>query len=256
MPPVLQRALKEIGLGDKEATVLLVLLEHGLMLAAAVAKAAGLNRTTTYGILKELMEKGLVSSVKKEGATRYQSIDPEMLPAYIKRRLDTLAATEKELATIVPQINLLRNKNRVLPKVKFFEGIEGVKQAYEETLNLNKEKKLRNIVGLDNAHARLEPHYVDNFLKKRVALGVFEEYLMPDSAHTRAYAAEDRTFARTGKLMPAKYNMNTEISIYDNKVAIFSFAQESPVAIIIEDDTIAQTMKTLFAYMESASQKQ
>lgn len=44
-----------------------------------------------------------------------------------------------------------------------------------------------------------------------------------------------------------------EIDLYDNKVAIFSYAQDNPVALIIEDDTIADMMQKLFDYMASTS---
>ena len=247
MPPVVKRSLREIGLSDKESTVLLVLLEHGPMPAAAIAKAAKLNRTTTYGILKELAGRGLISSVKKEAATRYESIAPELLPAYIRRRQDSLAESEKEIQNILPQIKLLRSKSVALPKVRFFEGKEGVEQAYEDTLENNKGKLLQNILGIDAVYTKLDSKFVRYYLNKRDRLGIRSTYITPDTGLSRKYKEGEVRY------IPEKYAMDTEICIYDNKVGIFSLALENPVALIIEDDTISHTMKQIFRYIESTA---
>lgn len=249
MPPVLAQAFKEVGLSTKESLVLCTLLEHGAMLASFVARSTKLNRTTTYGILKELTEKGLVSSAKKGGGTRYQSIAPESLPGYIERRREALAESKKGIEEMIPQIKLLRSKANTLPKVQFFEGKTGVQEAYFYTLETNKEKKLRNIVGIEGVYTKLDQKFVREFLKKRLSLGIKEEYVTPDSEAAREYKKNGESMAREGKFIPEKYAMDTEISIYDNRVSIFSFALENPVALIIEDETIARTMKTIFAYM-------
>src|SRR5690348_15732173 len=102
--PQLTQLLTSLGLHKKQITVFGVLLERGPMFASAIARAAKLNRTTTYGILNELMEKGLVSSAKVESATRYQSIAPELLPAYIERQREALAESRKQAEQLAPQL--------------------------------------------------------------------------------------------------------------------------------------------------------
>lgn len=251
MLPVIKKALKEIGLSEKESLVLMALLESGPMLASAVAKAAKLNRTTTYGILKELAEKGLASSVKKHGATRYQSIAPELLPSYIERRREALAESKKEVQDLLPQIKLLRSKGKILPKVQFFEGEEGVKQAYEDTLINNKGGVLKDITGVDAVFRRLGENWVKYYLQKRAKLGIKCTDLAPESEWARKSKEDDAKYLRTTKFIPAQYGFNAEFALYDNKVSIFSYAQENPVAIIIEDETVSDMMQKLFDYMES-----
>ena len=172
MIPALKNALENIDLHKNELAVLLVLLENSPMLVSSIARAARMNRTTTYGVLKLLAEKGLVSSAMKHGSLRYQSIAPEQLPAYIERRRELLADTKKEIAALVPQLKLLRSKGRALPRVQFFEGEEGVKQAYEDTLEDNKGKKLYGITGVDAVFKRLGEKWVRYYLEKRKRLGI------------------------------------------------------------------------------------
>lgn len=252
MPPTIKRALESIGLGDKEVRVLLVLLENGPMFAAAVARAAKLNRTTTYGILKELASKGLVSS-SSGAATKYQSIAPELLPAYIERRGNELLEMQKQVSEVVPQLKLLRAKGKILPKVQFFEGKEGIEQAYEDKLMNNQSKIIYEFTGMDAGYDKLGPKFVEYYLKKRTGLRIHSEYIATDTPFARKEALEDEKYLRKVKFIPPQYAMETEISIYDNKVSLTSFSAENPVTILIEDENLARTMKTLFDYIESTT---
>ncbi len=179
MPPIVQESLKNIGLSNKEVSVLLVLLQHGPTLASSIARSARLNRTTTYGILGELAQKGLISSAKKDGSTRYQSIEPELLPQYIERKREDLAKSKRELEDAIPQVVLLRTKGKTLPKVRFFEGPKGVEQAYEDMLEHNNEKMIYALTGLEGAVTSLDPKFMDYFIDKRTRLGIAAEYIVP-----------------------------------------------------------------------------
>ncbi len=250
MLPPLKKALETIGLNKNEVAVLFVLLESSPMLASAIAKATKLNRSTTYGVLKLLSDKGLASSVKKEGGIRYQSIAPDQLPGYIERRRDVLAETKQQIAELVPQLKLLRSKGKTLPKVQFFEGEEGVKQAYEDTLENNKGKSLKDITGVDAVFRRLGENWLTYYLQKRAKLGIKCVDLAPESDWARKSKSDDEKYLRTTKFLPAQYGFDAELALYDNKVGIFSYSQENPIALIVEDDTISDMMKKLFDCLE------
>src|SRR3990167_1095174 len=252
MPPTIKKALESIGLGDKEVRVLLVLLENGPMFSAAVARAAKLNRTTTYGILKELASKGLVSS-SSGAATKYQSIAPELLPVYIERKGNELLEMKKQVDELVPQIKLLRSKARALPKVQFFEGKEGIEQAYEDKLENNQGKVVYEFTGMDSTYEKLGPAFIEYYLKKRIGSKIKSEYIAPDTPFAREEAENDEKYYRQVKFIPPQYAMDTEISIYDNKVSLTSFSAENPVTILIEDENLARTMKNIFNYVQSTA---
>ena len=256
MIPSINKLLRELGLIGKEAEVFGVLLERGPMIAAAIAKFSKLNRTTVYGLLKELTEKGLVSSNAKDGAARYQTIEPELIPAYIERKRATLLETKSDIEALIPQLKLLRAKGKTLPRVQFFEGREGVKQAYEDTLDQNKGKVLRNITGVGAVFEQMGAEWVEYYLKKRTRLGIACQNLAPDSAWARKSKDDDTKYLRVTKLLPAEVDFNAEIDIYDNKVGFFSYAEENPIAVIVEDATIAHAMKQLFDHIERTAPRE
>ena len=194
MLPPLKKALETIGLNKNEVAVLLVLLEGSPMLASAIAKTTKLNRSTTYGVLKLLSDKGLASSVKKEGGVRYQSIQPDQLPGYIERRRDVLAETKQQVAELVPQLKLLRSKGKTLPKVQFFEGEEGVKQAYEDTLENNRGKSLKDITGVDAVFRRFGGDWLKYYLQKRAKLGIKCIDIAPATDAARKSKKDDKNY--------------------------------------------------------------
>ena len=246
----LKKALENAGLSQKAISVLSVLLESGSpMFVSTIAKTSKLNRTTAYDVLKELADKGLVSQVKKEGATKYQAVPPELLPGWIERRREELEESKRSILELIPQIKLLRRYGRSLPKVQFFEGMEGLKQAYEDVAVNNKEKLLRGITGMDAVYKNLDNAWVTSFLEKRTRLGVRCIDLVPETDGGIKSKADDRKYIRTTKFLPEKYKFDGDISIYDNKVAIFSYAYDNPIGVIIEDDAISDMMKTIFDFM-------
>jgi sugar-specific transcriptional regulator TrmB len=255
MPPAIKNVFQKVGLGEKEVSVMLSLLSGGPMLASEVATAAKLNRTTTYGLLKDLSAQGLVTSITKKGkATRYQSIAPEMLPGFIERRQDELAAGKKELEEVIPQINLLRNKGRVLPKVQYFEGRRGVEQAYEDMIEHNKSKMIYALTGLEGAlTGGLDQKFQDYFINKRMGRGIKADYIVPETEIGKKGTLDDAKKGRVAKFIPAKFDFRTEICVYDNRVSILSYSLEHPIALIIEDETIAHAIKQIFNYVWSVA---
>lgn len=248
----IKKVLSNLDLSPKELDILVVLLQNSSMFASQIASISKLNRTTTYGILKNLIAKGLVSSVKKDKVIKYQSITPDLIPGYIERKQESLKETQSQIKELLPQLKLIKNRSLTLPKIQFFEGEDGVKQAYEDTLENNNGKILYDFTGTDAVFKKMGKEWVQYYVKKRTRLGIRCFDIAPDSEWSRISKKDDEKFDRITKLIPSSFSFNTEIDIYDNKVAIFSFSNENPIAVIIEDENIAHTMKTLYKYFDNS----
>ena len=256
MPPVIKKGFESIGLSEKEVAVLLVLLQEGPLFVSQIATSAKLNRTTTYGLLHDLSEAGLVSSItKKGGAVRYQAIAPEMLPGFIERRQEELGATKREIEQALPQLLLLQKKGKILPKVQYFQGKKGVEQAYEDMIEHNSSKMIYALTGLEGAMSALDMKIQNYFIGKRARLGIKADYVVPETTVARQATEDDAEKLRYARFIPPQYNFNSEICIYDNKVSVLSYALENPIALIIEDETIAHAMKQIFKYVWESAKK-
>ncbi len=64
--------LKKIGLSGKEAIIYSALVKSGESTANELAKITSTNRTVTYNLLQQLVDKGLISYVNKNKKRFYQ----------------------------------------------------------------------------------------------------------------------------------------------------------------------------------------
>lgn len=84
--------LELIGLSPSEARVYTLLLTNGPAGAQAVAEAGSLNRSTSYQVLRALVDMGLVESSAGYGS-RYRAVPPEQaLPGLIDSQREALTA--------------------------------------------------------------------------------------------------------------------------------------------------------------------
>ena len=247
----LKKVLVEMGLSEKESLVLFILLQQESVKAADLARKTKLNRTTLYGVLKSLIAQGLVTTREQFGITEYTSIDPALLPAFLEQKRESLRVQQTAISSLVPDLEKIRDVKRGLPRFQFFEGWEGLKQAYEDTLENNKEKIIWDFTGPQIIVQNLDPVFLAYYMNKRTQLGITCIQIAPDNAATQQTVAEDKKYLRETFVMPAEYEMQTEFVMYDNKVAMLSFSPDRPLAVIVEDEHIVNSLKTLFRYVKS-----
>lgn len=248
----IKRLFATLGLGEKEIVIMEVLLQNESLRVTELAKKARLNRTTAYGILKVLIGRGLVSSATKNGVSEFQSIDPGLLPSYVERQRALLEERKKEIEQAVSQMKKIRKEKGIFPQIYFFEGLEGLKQAYEDTLENNKGKIIEEFTGPDAMFDELgQEQWVRNYIAKRKRKNIHCKIIAPNTKWSRWTKENDADSLRITKLIPEEYSFASEIVLYDDKVGIFSFSKEKPVALLIEDVTIAKTMRTIFSYIDN-----
>ena len=71
--------LNNIGFNEKESKIYLALLETSAQPASVVARQAGINRTTTYLTLEDLLKKGLVNRFERKGIQYFEAVDPKQI---------------------------------------------------------------------------------------------------------------------------------------------------------------------------------
>lgn len=235
MDKTLIAPLKNIGLTEKEALVYLACLELGSQPATQIAKVARLNRVTTYDILEKLIGKGFVSFMVKKNVKFFSGIDPEILHSETQRHTDMLKISLPKLKRIKTGLKH--------PQVQYFEGIEGIKAIYADTLTSKTEiLNYANSREIRNFWPEYDTEYVGKRVKKKIHLkGIAPE----DEYGKRVHAADKLNFREIRLVSPTKFDFTNEINIYDNKVAIVSLRGEL-IGMIIESEEIANTQRAIF----------
>ena len=227
--------LTAIGLTDKEARVYLSLIELGTSLVSQIATKSSINRVTTYDILKRLKIKGLISSTTKNRLKYFTATDPEIIAAKFEQRA-------KNLTDAVPNLQRLRGET-AHPRIQYFEGLEGIKTIYADTLTSKTE-----ILNFSNSEEIRKhwPTYNKDYVEKREKKNIHLKGIIPNDEEGKKVKAEDKLYHREMRLIPKeKYPFTNEINIYNDKVAIISFTDEL-IGMIIQSKEIANTQRAIF----------
>ncbi len=230
--------LQSIGMDGKHAVLFIAGLQIGMAPASEYAKATGLNRITCYNLLEELVGTGRFTMVRKLRAKWYAPVSPEFLALEVKKHAATLERA-------VPEMLSLTTAQFRKPQVRYFEGWEGVRHVYDDTLTAKTE-----LLNFANSAAvrSFWPQYDEEYVAERVKRGIHLRGIAPDDEAGRMVHGQDRQKMREIRLVPSKdFDFTNEINIYDQKIAICSFASDREMfAVIIESREVAETQRQIF----------
>lgn len=237
----LTNILLSFDLSKKEAAVYLAILSLGRGTVSQISRKANINRTTGYDILAHLVAKGLVSVSGKEPKQEYIAESPDSLIKLLDARLKR---TEDDIETAQAYIPELKSIHKVgdRPQVKFYEGKEGLKHVYEDTLTAT--EHIRVYGSYEDAHQALQS-YFPSYYKRRADNGIWVRGIAPKTDLTMERLKHTSKEKRELALVPPNtFTPHPEIDIYDNKVMIASWREK--LGIIIESAEIADAMKKIF----------
>lgn len=245
---MIQTLLEQLNFSRKESLVYLALLEIGPAKAAAIAKKTRLNRTTVYDLFDMLSQKGLVSKYKKGGSTFFNALDPKQLLSYLDReKEEKIKETERkkqQVAQLLPQLISLQNIYSAKPKMQFFEGEKGMREAYEDTLN-SKEIILA-YANVQTMHEAL-PNFFPEYYKRRAQKKIFIRGILPKNKLSIERARHNQEEMRDTRFLPEGMSFSPEVNIYNNKILVASWKEK--MAIIIESKELADLMRLVYSLL-------
>lgn len=230
---MLEAKLIKIGLSKKEAVVYITCLRLGSQPASVIAKYSDINRATVHNIFEKLIKKGLATKIIKGSTTYFQVLDPENLINYLERNknelIQKIEKQKNEIKEFLPAIKSLESPISIKPKVRFYEGDKGMREAYENIL-----KSKESIRSYYNEEAEVEiPNLFPGFPLKRKEKGIFCRTLTLDNKLGIETKKFDKEMFRETKLIPHKnYTFSATMVIHDDKVYIFSWQEKMAIAII------------------------
>lgn len=240
---MLTQVLQSIGFSEKESKIYLAMLELGTQPVSIIAKKANLNRTTTYLILEELSQKGLINSYSKRKILYYSANPPSHFLTYLQDKKENISQQESLIKANLDAFNQITEKRSVKPKVQFFEGIDGVKAVYQDTLTSN--ETIKSFWGIHSIPPELSDYIFKSYIPTRVKNKIQIEVISPISDKAKEVASKDKSQLRTTYFYKEDLPFEIEINIYDNKVALISYGGEEYSGVIIENCKISDALKTI-----------
>lgn len=237
--------LKEIGLSDHEADTYLLLQRYDALTVTQLARYSDIHRVSLYGVLEQLVQKGLVSSYKKGGKTFFSALDPKHLLTYLDREKDEqvvrLSKLRKNVEELLPSLQSNLRRNTTKPKVQFYEGEKGMREAYEDSLTAKEP-----IVAYANVQTMHEglPHFFPQYYARRAGAKVGIRAILPVNELSVERAKHDQAELRQSRFLPVGVTFSPEVNIYNDKMLIASWQEK--MAIIIQSKELADLQRVLF----------
>lgn len=228
------------------------LLEKGKATARTLSLRTGITRTSIYDQVKILRDKGLIAEISVEGKTFFEVSDVRKLSALLDEQLEQLGTQKKYLAQNLS--NLTHATQSVQPKVRFFEGQEGVRQL------------LKDLLWYDDITLYLYWPYEQmlNFLGKEFLLWFSARRAAHDIAihaiwGARPEKAKANIFIDDGPDVERRFLENRDLPqmgyvIYENKVAFIS-SQKEAFGFIVESAEFVALQRMQFDVLWKSARK-
>ncbi|MFH1030739.1 MAG: helix-turn-helix domain-containing protein [bacterium] len=246
----IEKQLQNLGLSEKEAKVYLSALELGSSSVREIARKANVNRATTYVQIESLIKRGLMSSII-QGKKRYFTAEN---PGYLLKLLDAqkweLNDKRREFEKYAPELKALFNCAQEKPKVKYYEGLEGIKAIQHDLIN-TESKKINEVTNLDIAYKAFPTHPKDHRKKLREKFKDIPFCVIYSSSNGEVLLNNKR---EKFFVSPDKVKFSSDIIIYgENKVAFINAIKLNGV--IIENKEIHDSLFSLFELAKNGLKK-
>jgi sugar-specific transcriptional regulator TrmB len=238
--------LKKIGLTDGEMRIYEALLELGETTRTQLAKKSGISPSKVYDVANRLLEKGIISSVKKQGVIHFSAANPEKLKDYLKQKEEEIKKENRIVDMILPTLLAKYKETEEEVDIEVFYGWEGMKTVYDDiakTLGKGDENYVFGAsMGQSSEQADL---FFSRYFKKVEKSGyktkiIFNENVRGHKKRTDYY--------EKSKLHEVKYlyqDTFTEFIFYKNTV-LFVMLLTRPIIIRIKSEEAADSFRKFF----------
>lgn len=237
---MIEQILTQNGFTDKEAKVYLATLEIGEATIGSIATKTRLKRSTVYSLVEELLNKSVLSMQKRRGIKRISALPPQVL---IERFRHALALAEGALPALLD----MAYSSPLKPRVRFFEGMEGIKEVLLEVNNATKVEP-----GMIFTDYELMPKeifdFIRNLVPNRKSSQNFLRIIVPSNTRNIAVQEEDQLHYAEHRIANFPLENNPiELTLFGStKVGFLSYTNNEFFAVVVDSRAVYHTLKNLF----------
>lgn len=244
--PTFEQHLVQAGLSGEQSRLYESLIKNGPSPASDAARRAKVSRTLAYKVFTELATLGLVEKRENAGKVAlFTAAHPLKLKELIEKReqdaKDALTALEGVLGQMTSEYNIAGGR----PGVQFYEGMDGVRRVLEDSLTSKTD--ILQYADVEIIETRLKKINED-YLQARARRGIAKKLIVIDSNFTRQLYAtvteEAKSEVRAIQRGDAPFDV--ALMIYDGKISYLTLRAETPIGVIIADQSIYEMHRHLF----------
>lgn len=241
--------------------ILLLLIEKNNLSVVDISTELNIPKSSIYDSLNELIDKSIVIEYMDGRSKTFGISDLKQLESVYKKKIDSLDTAHKSFISYI-QENMFKNKDNTglsRPKIKFYYGVEGMRQAFRDTPWVAEHKEtylmwpMVDMVNLLGEEFLI--HHGTSRFNHDVLMKVVQKHSdrdnVPESFRWKKHDKEE-------KLTRIKYapeNMDWAISywIYGDQV-LFAGSGYEKYAFVVYSREFAELMKLMWRQMWSVSE--
>ncbi len=240
------QTLINAGFSPEQSEIYLSLLDHGPQTAISLAKTTKVKRTYVYKICQELANQNFIIIEQKGRTTFFAPLSPNIIINKLSEKKSQIESAEIGVNNLLPS---LLSKYRLIdqkPVITYYEGVEGIKKVYLDTLAEN--KPILALVETTKVHPEIYKWITNVYAPLRVEQQMSVKAIVTTGNKTEKYTELNKSEFRETKIISSeKFPFEHEINVYGNKVAIINHNKNSPLlGIIIDNPQISTTFRSWF----------
>ncbi len=255
LPLMVREILSKTGWSENEIAAYSALLEKGAMGLKELSNETSISASTLQYVIKQLLLKKMLSKNYVNKKPVYFASDIIQLRKWVKGVSKQYETYKNTVDKFVDQYDF--SPQMYTPKVRFYEGIKGVKQSYRTILEECNGMEMRTMFAIDESgKSELEDFFVGEFNLERAKKGIKSRCLAVDCNESRNYFKTEKAELRITKVIPRGFllpNIDADITIFDNSIHYMSSNNNGVISMIIKDEGLSHILRTIFdSFWESA----
>ena len=235
------KVLTDLGLSEHEALVYLASLSLGATTILKIAEAAEIKRTTVYSVVESLKHKGLMRVEIKGLKKLYTAESPEKVEGLIENR-------KQNFQNLLPEFSALYNLKGGESFIKYYEGLESVKNIYEGLIRDIKPHQDYSIISDQHQWVNLDKKFFLDFTERRAKLNINIRLLLVDNPTAHNFKKYEKNYNERIKFLPSSTKLITNLVVTPQRVLIHQLIP--PVlGIVIENKSVVQMHQQMFEIM-------
>ena len=233
-----EKLLQQVGLTAMESQAYLTLLQSGSSTAGELAKKLKIQRSTTYYVLENLQQRGLVIFALRGKRKLFQASSPHILERQAYETYQKIKEAIPELLTSKPA----EEKEEAL----LFTGYKGLQAAYEQMLAESKAGEELLVLGArggEDVSKLTYRNFYKNFNARRIERKVNMRVIMNTDLKEKIgwyYKKLSRT-----KVRYLRQHTLAPIVIFSTAVAIVQWKEE-PSLFLLKGSLVKESFRQFF----------
>lgn len=237
----LAKKLEAVGLTEKQARVYVAALFLGPSAVQRIGEQAEVNRATTYVILAELADMGLVSETNEGKKTLFVAEPPEAIERYLNGFEKEISERKEELKKSLKGLkDISRAETSEAPVVRFFKGPESMLAVHSYLQRkANKNETVYAMSDLDEV-MKIFPDILERGPKQRKKKNVASKLFYSGSLELSNDSNSNRSVVKLDK------KSKGDLNIYNDKMTILTYNNDQSTGVIIESKEVVAVIRQLF----------